>query len=144
MLQHDDRRRGFVELHHRFDQKLLHAANSRSNDQDCRFLGRHPHSQPKQRQPWNQGNTAALAGTVQANFDIDQSHPSNYLINFTGSGLGIVGVNSGSYRPSISQYAGGTVNPNGTASGGNYSGSALAPAVSRTGSGCRRSGDYSL
>lgn len=67
---------------------------------------------------WNQGNTAALAGTVQADFNVDQHNPSNYLINFTGSGLGIAGVNSGFYRPSISQYTGGTVNPDGTASGG--------------------------
>lgn len=78
---------------------------------------------------WNTGNKAAIGGTVATTWDPNTASPTNPILAFTGSGLNIIGVNSGNYRPAISQYSGGTVNPDGTASGGNYSGSALQPAV---------------
>ena len=78
---------------------------------------------------WNKGNTASIAGAVSTTWDPNPSSPTSPILAFTGSGLNIAGVNSGSYRPAISQYVGGTVNPDGTASGGNYSGSGTQGAV---------------
>ena len=78
---------------------------------------------------WNKGNSASIAGTVQTTWDPNPANPSNPAIAFTGSGSGIVGVNSGTYRPNAASYSGGTINPDGTANGGNFSNSSAQPAV---------------
>ena len=78
---------------------------------------------------WNKGNSASIAGTVQTTWDPNPANPNNPAIAFTGSGNNIVGVNSGTYRPNATSYSGGTINPDGTANGGNFSNSSAQPAV---------------
>ncbi len=73
--------------------------------------------------PWNVGNTAHFTGTIDTDY-VDGS-----TIQFLAGQTNVLGVNSGSYRPKPSDYAGGTVNPDGTASGGDFTGTATAPGV---------------
>jgi hypothetical protein len=73
--------------------------------------------------PWNVGNTAQFGGTIDTEF-VDGSS-----IQFLAGQANFLGVNSGSYRPDPAAYTGGTINPDGTASGGNFSGTATAPGV---------------
>ena len=77
---------------------------------------------------WTNGNTSAMAGMVATTWDPNPSDPMNPVIAFTGSGSSIVGVNAGSFRPNSATYTGGTVNSDGTASGGNFANTSGAPA----------------
>ena len=73
--------------------------------------------------PWNVGNTAQFAGTI------DTEYVDGSSIQFLAGQTDFLGVNSGSYRPNPADYTGGTINPDGTASGGNFTGTATAPGV---------------
>ena len=73
--------------------------------------------------PWNVGNTAPFAGTIDTEF-VDGSS-----IQFLAGQTNFLGANSGSYRPDPASYTGGTINPDGTASGGSFVGTATAPGV---------------
>ena len=73
--------------------------------------------------PWNVGNTAPISGSISTNYVDDAS------IEFLANQANILGVNSGSYQPDPALYTGGVVNPDGTASGGSFSGTGTAPAV---------------
>jgi hypothetical protein len=75
---------------------------------------------------WNVGNVASVAGTLLTDY-VDGPSPT---IQFLPSTVGqTVGVDSGSYRPNLANYTGGTVEPNGSATGGLFSSTASAPAV---------------
>lgn len=75
---------------------------------------------------WTVGNLANVSGTFLTNYQ-DGLAPS---VEFLSGGVGdLVGINSGSYRPDLDSYTGGTVNPNGSASGGFFDGTGGAPAV---------------
>jgi hypothetical protein len=73
--------------------------------------------------PWNVGNTAHFAGTI------DTEYVDGSAIQFLAGQTNFLGVNSGSYRPDPADYTGGTINPDGTASGGDFTGTAIAPGV---------------
>ena len=73
--------------------------------------------------PWNVGNTAHFTGTI------DTEYVDGSSIQFLAGQTNMLGVNSGSYRPNPSDYTGGTINPDGTASGGDFTGTATAPGV---------------
>ena len=70
--------------------------------------------------PWNVGNTAHFTGTI------DTEYVDGSTIQFLAGQTNVLGVNSGSYRPKPSDYTGGTINPDGTASGGDFTGTATA------------------
>lgn len=73
---------------------------------------------------WNVGNTAAIDGTIWSNFN-----PSlgGGTIEFLGGTHSIVALNSGNYRPNPAQYST-PLNPDGTASGGVFTGTGTAAA----------------
>lgn len=61
--------------------------------------------------PWNVGNTAAISGTIQTEY-VDGSS-----IQFLAGQTGILGVNSGSYRPDPASFDGTTFTTTNTAPG---------------------------
>jgi len=69
---------------------------------------------------WNAGNSAKVAGTVNTDYG-DGPLAGGHFINFLGGQTNMLGVNSGTYRPNAASYSGGTINNDGTASGGNFS-----------------------
>lgn len=73
--------------------------------------------------PWNIGNTASLSGTLSTNY-VD-----GVSIQFLSGQNNLTAINSGSYRPNPSKYVGGTVNGDGTASGGSFANTSTAPAA---------------
>jgi hypothetical protein len=65
------------------------------------------------------GSTAFLAGTIATNYQEGLSPTIEFLPASIGD---ITGLNSGNYRPNPAAYSGGTVLPDGTASGGSFVG----------------------
>lgn len=72
---------------------------------------------------WSVGNHANLAGTFGTDYNDGNS------IQFLAGQSNIVGLDSGNYRPNPAAYAGGTINPDGTASGGIFSNTTTAAGV---------------
>lgn len=76
-----------------------------------------------QNSAWNTGNTAKIGGTLDTNY-VDGTS-----IQFLPNQANLTGVNSGNYRPNPAVYTGGTINGDGTASGGAFSNTTSAAAV---------------
>jgi hypothetical protein len=75
---------------------------------------------------WSTGTLANVGGSLLTDYQEGLSSS----IEFLSGGVGdLVGIDSGSYRPSLAAYAGGTTNSDGSASGGSFTGAAAAPAV---------------
>jgi hypothetical protein len=75
---------------------------------------------------WTTGNLASVGGTFLTDY---QEGPAPSIEFLSGNVGEMVGIDSGSYRPSLATYDGGTVNPDGSASGGTFLGATAAPAV---------------